>query len=56
MKEKGSYDRLKFVEQARESEEQRLAKEAAWKQQNQAWIKEYGPIPFEVPKLIFDGK
>jgi len=56
MNEKGSYDRLKFVEQARASEEERLAKEEAWNLQNQAWIKAYGPIPFEVPKLIFDGK
>jgi len=56
MKEKGSYDRLKFVEQARASEEERLAKEEAWNLQNQAWIKAYGPIPFEVPKLLFDGK
>ncbi|MBI4965914.1 MAG: hypothetical protein HY913_21730 [Desulfomonile tiedjei] len=56
MKEKGSYDRLKFVEDARASEQLRLDKVEAWKQQNQPWIKENGPMPFDVPKLIFDGK
>lgn len=56
MKEKGVYDRLKFVEQARKLEEERLAKEEEWKRQNEAWIKQHGPIPFEVPKLFFDGQ
>ena len=55
MLEKGHYDRSKFVEQARTAEKQRLDKEEEWKRKNEAWIKEHGPMPFEVPKLLFDG-
>jgi hypothetical protein len=56
MKEKGWYDRLKFVEQARKLEEERLAKDDEWRRNNEAWIRQNGPIPFQVPKLFFDGK
>lgn len=45
-----------FVEEARELEAKRLAKLEEWNKQNEAWIKEHGPIPFQVPKLIFDRK
>ncbi len=56
MKEKGSYDRAKFVEQAVAAEEERLLKEKEWNKKNEAWVQENGPIPFQVPQLIFDGK
>jgi hypothetical protein len=56
MKEKGSYDRTKFVEQAQAAEEQRLIKEEEWNKKNEAWIRDNGSIPFQVPQLIFDGK
>jgi hypothetical protein len=45
-----------FVEEARELEANRLAKQEEWNKQNEAWIKEHGPIPFQVSKLIFDHK
>ncbi len=51
-----SYNREKFVEAARTAEAQRLAKLEEWNRKNEEWIKAHGPIPFEVPKLIFDGK
>jgi hypothetical protein len=51
-----TYDRSKFVQEARELEAQRLANLEEWNRKNEAWIKEHGPIPFQVPKLIFDGK
>ncbi len=51
-----TYDRQKFLEAAQTAEALRLAKQEEWNQQNEAWIKENGPIPFEVPKLIFNGK
>jgi hypothetical protein len=51
-----SYDRQKFVEAARAAEAQRLAKLEEWNRKNEAWIRENGPIPFEVQKLIFDGR
>ena len=56
MKEPELYDRLKFVEKARVLETERLLNQEQWNQKNQVWIKEYGPIPFQVQKLIFDGK
>jgi hypothetical protein len=51
-----TYDKEKFLEAAQAAEAQRLAKQGEWNQKNEAWIKEHGPIPFEVPKLIFSGK
>ena len=51
-----AYDRAKFLEDARELEAQRLSRLNEWNQKNEAWIKENGPIPFQVPKLIFGGK
>ena len=51
-----SYDREKFVETARDLEALRLAKQEEWNEKNQDWIKANGPIPFQVPKLIFGGK
>jgi hypothetical protein len=51
-----TYDREKFLEKARTNEEQRLAKQEEWNKKNEAWIREHGPIPFQVPKLIFNGK
>jgi hypothetical protein len=51
-----AYDRKKFVEDARAAEASRLAKLEEFIQQNEAWIKEHGPIPFQAPKLIFEGK
>ncbi|MBI5572270.1 MAG: hypothetical protein HY914_20170 [Desulfomonile tiedjei] len=56
MKEPEPHDRLKFVELARTLEADRLLKQEEWNQKNQAWVKEYGPIPFQVQKLFFDGK
>ena len=50
------YDRQKFVEEARAAEAQRLAKQDEWHKKNEELIKKNGPFPFEVPKLIFDGK
>lgn len=50
------YDRKKFVEKARELESERLAKQEEWNRKNLDWIKEHGPIPFQVPKLIFDDE
>jgi hypothetical protein len=56
MKEREPHDRLSFVIWAREQEAERLRKQEEWNQKNQAWIKEHGPIPFQVKKLIFDGQ
>jgi hypothetical protein len=50
------HEKKSFVEEARELEAKRLAKMEEWNKQNEAWIKEHGPIPFQVPKLIFDRK
>jgi hypothetical protein len=50
------YDREKFVKEARAAEDQRLAKQDEWNAKQEAWIKSNGPIPFQVSKLIFDGK
>jgi len=56
MTEKGSYDRTKFVEQAREYELQRLAKDQEWNKANEVWVQQHGRIPFQEPQLLFDGK
>ncbi len=50
------HEKKSFVEEARELEAKRLEKLAEWNKENEAWIKEHGPIPFQVPKLIFDHK
>jgi hypothetical protein len=50
------YDRKKFVEKARSLESERLSKQEEWNQKNEAWIKEHGPIPFQVEKLVFEGE
>jgi hypothetical protein len=50
------YNREKFVGEARAAEAQRLAKQDEWNAKQEAWIKSHGPIPFQVPQLIFDGK
>jgi len=50
------YDRKKFVEDARAAEAVRLTKLEDYYKKNEVWIKEHGPIPFQAPKLIFDGK
>jgi hypothetical protein len=51
-----AYDRTKFVEEARAAEAARLAKLDEFIHKNEAWVKEHGPLPFQAPKLIFDGK
>ena len=51
-----TYDKGKFLEAAQAAEAQRLTKQGEWNQKNEGWIKEHGPIPFQVPKLLFDGK
>ncbi|MGB6068746.1 MAG: hypothetical protein WBG50_28385 [Desulfomonilaceae bacterium] len=51
-----AYNREKFLEAARALEAERLAKLEEWNKKNEAWIKEHGPIPFQVPRLVFDGK
>lgn len=56
MKKSQSYDREKFVETAQALEAVRLANQEEWNEKNQDWIKQYGPIPFQVPKLIFGDK
>lgn len=56
MSEKGSYNRDKFLAEAREAEAQRLIKQQEWNEKNETWIKENGPFPFQPEKLIFDGK
>jgi len=56
MTEKGSYDRTKFVEDARQYELKRLAKDQEWNKVNEVWIQQHGPIPFQEPQLLFDGK
>jgi hypothetical protein len=56
MAEKGTYDRHKFLAEAQEAETQRLAKEVEWNKKNETWIKEHGALPFQTPRLIFDGK
>lgn len=50
------YDRQKFLETTRTLEAERLTKQEEWNRKNEAWVKEHGPIPFQVPKLDFDGK
>lgn len=50
------YDRKKFVEEARTAEDVRLEKLSEFYRKQEAWIKEHGPIPFQAPRLIFDGK
>lgn len=50
------YDRKKFVEEARAAEEARLEKLAAFNTKQEAWIREHGSIPFQCPRLLFDGK
>lgn len=56
MKNPQSYDWEKFVKTARELEDERLAKLAAWNEMNRNWITEHGPMPFQVPKLTFGVK
>ncbi len=51
-----SYDREKFVETAQALEAERLAKLQAWNEKNRDWIGEHGPMPFQVPKLMFGNK
>ncbi|MDQ7782056.1 MAG: hypothetical protein RDU20_04205 [Desulfomonilaceae bacterium] len=53
MQKPQAYDREKFVETAQALEAARLANQEKWNEKNQDWIKEHGPIPFQVPKLIF---
>ncbi|MFH1113156.1 MAG: hypothetical protein V1792_04475 [Pseudomonadota bacterium] len=50
-----SYDREKFLKTARDLEATRLAKQEEWNGKNLDWIKEHGPIPFQVKKLVFGG-
>lgn len=50
------HEKKSFVEEARELEAKRLAKLEEWNKQNEAWIREHGPIPFQVSKLFFDRK
>jgi hypothetical protein len=50
------HEKKSFVEEARELEAKRLEKLAEWNKQHEAWIKENGPIPFQVPKLLFGHK
>jgi hypothetical protein len=56
MRKPQPYDREKFVETAKALETVRLVNQEEWNEKNQDWIKGHGPIPFQVPKLIFDGK
>jgi hypothetical protein len=56
MKKSASYDREKFVETAQALEAERLAKQEEWNEKNRDWIKEHGPIPFQVPKLFFGDR
>lgn len=51
-----TYDKEKFLEAAQTAEALRMAKQEEWNRKNEVWIKDNGPIPFEVPKLIFSGK
>jgi len=46
----------KFLEAAQAAESLRLAKQEEWNQKNEAWTKVHGPLPFQIPKLIFNGK
>lgn len=50
------YDREKFVETARALEAERLAKLEIWNEKNRNWIGEHGPMPFQVPKLMFGDR
>lgn len=56
MKTPESYDRKKFVETARALEAERLDEQEKWNEINRDWIKEHGPIPFQVPKLHFGDR
>ena len=56
MTKQQSYDREKFVKTAQELEALRLSKQEEWNEKNRDWISKHGPIPFQVPKLIFSGK
>ena len=53
MTQQATYDRKKFVEKARRDEAERLARQKEWNEKNADWIKEHGPIPFQVPELTF---
>jgi hypothetical protein len=50
------YDRKKFVAEARAAEDVRLEKLNEFNQKQEAWIHDHGPIPFQCPRLVFDGK
>ncbi len=50
-----SYDREKFLNTARDLEAVRQSKQEEWNEKNRDWIKDHGPIPFQVPKLVFGG-
>ncbi|HMK36616.1 MAG TPA: hypothetical protein VK463_16200 [Desulfomonilaceae bacterium] len=50
------HEKKSFVQEARELEAKRLAKLEEWNKEHEAWIKEHGPIPFQVPQLFFDRK
>lgn len=50
------YDRQKFLDNARALEAERLAKQEEWNQKNADWIREHGPIPFQVAQLHFPNK
>ncbi len=47
--------RKEFIEIARQYEAERLAKQEEWNEKNLDWIEKHGPIPFQIPKLIFGG-
>lgn len=48
-----SHGREKFLETAQALEAERLAKLEAWNEKNRDWIRDHGPMPFQVPKLFF---
>ena len=51
-----TYNKEKFLEAAQAAEAQRLVKQEEWNLKNGARIRKHGPVPFQVPKLIFNGK
>ena len=51
-----TYDKEKFLEAAQAAEAQRLAKQEEWNHTNLSLDKRARTIPFQVPKLIFNGK
>jgi hypothetical protein len=56
MKESQHYDRQVFLEAARTYEAERLVKQQEWNRENEEWIKEHGPIPFQTSKINFPDK